>query len=173
MSPVREQNKAYKVLFFLITKEVKTLNEIGAEFKSLREATGLSLEEASSDNSIPVEALEQIEAGSIGSFKDIFLLKSYISTYAKYLGMDPVKVIDNFNEYMFEYTSKIPLDDLEKAIEEKEKKDRIEENTIDIKVLSPYLKPKKENYVMKYILIAIVIIVLSAITVLWAIKQVR
>ncbi len=148
------------------------MNEIGSDLKHARVSAGLSIEEASKDNDIPVEALEQIEAGSIGSFKDIFLLKSYLSSYAKYLGLDPVKVIDSFNEYMFEYTSKIPLDDLEKAISEKERQDRIEGATMDIKVLSPYLKPKKENYVLKYVLIAIIIIILAAITVIWAAKQV-
>lgn len=148
------------------------MNEIGEDFKNARVSAGLSIEEASNDNDIPIEALEQIEAGSIGSFKDIFLLKEYISSYAKYLGMDPNKVIDTFNEYMFEYTSKIPLGDLEKAIEEKERQDRIEEQTMDIKILSPYLKPKRENYIIKYILIALVIIILAAITVIWAAKQV-
>lgn len=97
------------------------MNEIGSDFKQVRTSAGLNLEEASSDTNIPIEALEQIEAGSIGSFKDIFKLKEYLTTYAKYLGLNPSEVIDDFNEYMFEYTSKIPLDDLEKR--SKKKKD--------------------------------------------------
>ena len=149
-----------------------SLNEIGSDFKQARSSSGLSLEEVSADTSIPVEALEQIEAGSIGSFKDIFKLKEYLQTYAKYLGLDPNKVIDDFNEYMFEYTSKIPLDDLEKAIEEKERQTLEEERTGNIRVVSPYLRPKEESKVMKYIIIAVVIIILCAVTVIWAIKQV-
>lgn len=148
------------------------LNEIGSDFKQARNSAGLNLDEASSDTNIPVTALEQIEAGSIGSFKDIFKLKEYLQTYAKYLGLDPTKVIDDFNEYMFEYTSKIPLDDLGKKIEEKERQMLEEEKTGDIRVVSPYLRPKEQSQAMKYIIIAIVIIILSAVTVIWAIKQV-
>ena len=148
------------------------MNEIGSDFKQVRLSSGLSLEETSADTNIPEAALEQIEAGSIGSFKDIFKLKEYLSTYAKYLGLEPAQVIDDFNEYMFEYTSKIPLDDLSKKIEEKERKELEEEKTGNIKVVSPYLKPKEQSQVMKYIIIAIVIIILAAVTVIWAIKQV-
>ncbi len=148
------------------------LNEIGSDFKQARTSSGLSLEETSTDTNIPIEALEQIEAGSIGSFKDIFKLKEYLSTYAKYLGLDSKQVIDDFNEYMFEYTSKIPLDDLEKKIEEKERALLEEEKTGNIKVVSPYLRSKEQSQVLKYIIIAVVIIILSAVTVIWAIKQV-
>jgi len=88
------------------------LNEIGENFKEARLSSSISLDETSADTNIPIEALEQIEEGSIGSFKDIFKLKEYLQTYAKYLGLDANKVIDDFNEYMFEYTSKIPLDNL-------------------------------------------------------------
>lgn len=148
------------------------MNEIGNDFKQARSSSGLSLEEASADTNIPAPALEQIEAGSIGSFKDIFKLKEYLQTYAKYLGLDSNQVIDDFNEYMFEYTSKIPLDDLEKAIEEKERQIIEEEKTGDIRVVSPYLRPKEESKALKYIIIAVVIIILCAVTVIWAIKQV-
>ena len=46
-----------------------TLDEIGSLFKESRTSAGVSLEEASQDTSIPLTALEQIEEGSIGSFK--------------------------------------------------------------------------------------------------------
>lgn len=148
------------------------MNEIGSDFKETRLSSSVSLEEASADTNIPIEALEQIESGAIGSFKDIFKLKEYLTIYAKYLGLDANKVIDDFNEYMFEYTSKIPLDDLERAIEEKEKERLEKEDTNDIKIMSPYLKPQKNSNIMKYVVIAIVIIILIAITLIWAIKQV-
>ncbi len=147
------------------------MNEIGKNFKETRLSSSLNLTEVSSDTGIPEEALEQIEDGSIGSFKDIFKLKEYLSTYAKYLGLDANKVIDEFNEYMFEYTSKIPLADLEKEIEEKERAEKLE-STQDIKIMSPYLKPKEESPVYKYVLIAIAIIVLIAVIMIWAIKVV-
>lgn len=149
------------------------MNEIGSDLKSARSSSSVSLEEASADTNIPIEALEQIESGAIGSFKDIFKLKDYLTIYSKYLGLDSNKIIDDFNEYMFEYTSKIPLDDLEKAISEKEKKEEEIRDTETIKVVSPYLMSKEKSNTMKYVVIAIVIIILMAVTLIWAIKQVK
>lgn len=165
------QNKAYEVLFIFLN-EVNILNNIGDYLKFARESSSVSIEEASKDTNIPVEALEQIEEGSIGSFKDIFKLKEYLQVYAKYLGLDPVKIIDNFNEYMFEYTSKIPLDDLAKEmqIQEREKEKVLETN--DIKVITPYLKEKKVNHLWSYLLIAGVVLILAIVTIIWAIEQV-
>ena len=80
---------------------MKFLNEIGNDFKESRESAGVSIEEASSDTNIPVVALEQIEEGKIGSFKDIFELKDYLTSYSKYLGLDSKKIIDDFNDYLF------------------------------------------------------------------------
>ena len=95
---------------------------IGKTFAEAREKTGVSLEEASADIQIKSVILENIEEGNIGSFKDIFELKEYLCTYAKYLGLDENKILDEFNEYMFEYTSKIPLRDIEKRLWNKIKK---------------------------------------------------
>lgn len=143
------------------------------DLKLAREASSVSLEEASNDTSIPLEALEQIEEGSIGSFKDIFKLKEYLQTYSKYLGLDPTKIIDSFNEYMFEYTSKIPLDDLAKEIQAQEReKEKILEETNDIRVVTPYLKKEKTKHLWKYLIMAGVILVLATITIIWAIQQV-
>lgn len=150
------------------------MDEIGSLFKETRTTAGVSLEEASTDTSIPLVSLEQIEEGSIGSFKDIFVLKDYLMIYAKYLGLDPDEIIKTFNEYMFEYTSKIPTNKLEKAIEEKERQEEIElTKTSEIKVISPYLKPKEKNTATKYIILAVVIIILVAIALIWAIMQVE
>lgn len=147
------------------------MNEIGSDFKVARMSSSVTLEEASADTGIPSTALEQIEEGSIGSFKDIFELKGYLQIYAKYLGLDSEKVIDDFNEYMFEYTSKIPIEDLEKAIAEKEKEEVLE-STEEIKAVSPYLKPQEDNTITKFVITIIVIIILVALTLIWAIKQV-
>lgn len=149
------------------------MTDIGNDFKLARTDSSVSLEEASKDTGIPVYALEQIESGSIGSFKDIFELKNFLKIYAKYLGLDSERVIDDFNEYMFEYTSKIPVDKIEKAIANKEKEEEIlEAETNEIKIVSPYLRPKKEEKATKLIITIIVILVLIAITLIWAIKQV-
>ena len=66
----------------------------------LRKSAGISLEEVSNDINIPVIALEQIEAGTLGSFEDIYVLKRYLVDYAKYLGSDTDKVLKEFNDYI-------------------------------------------------------------------------
>ena len=108
------------------------MNEIGELLRTTREESGVSLEEASADLEIKTIVLENIEDGNIGAFKDIFLLKDNIYSYSKYLGLEPDKIIDQFNEYLFEYTSKIPLEDIEKAMNEQQKEDIPED-----KVVSP------------------------------------
>ena len=90
--------------------------EIGQVLKEARITSGVSIKEASNDLNIKDVILENIEEGSIGCFKDIYELKNNIINYAKYLGVEPTKLIDDFNEYLFEYTSKIPLKEIEKKV---------------------------------------------------------
>ena len=129
--------------------------------------SGLTLDEVSKDLEIPVLRLEQIEDGNIGAFKDIFLLKDYLESYAKYLGIDYEDVIDEFNEYMFEKTSKIPMEEIEKAVKEKEK-----EESESNRIASPYTKaaPIKSN--KQFIFMLILITVLVIIAIIWSIKQI-
>lgn len=143
------------------------MNEIGELLRNTREGSGVSLEEASSDLEIKALILENIEEGNIGCFKDIFLLKDYVYNYAKYLGLEPEKIIDKFNEYLFEYTSKIPLLDIEKAMKEKAR----EEVTTD-KVISPYtMEQKKKGNKLAYVLffVAVILVVIIAV---WAVKRI-
>ncbi len=141
------------------------MDSIGSLFKTTREQSGVSIEEASSDLNINVNFLLNIEEGKIGCFKDIYELKEYISSYAKYLGLDSNKLIDEFNEYMFEYTSKIPVKEIEKIAKTKRK----EETN---KVISPYTrKPRKHNNAY-YIGIYIVIFLLVILAIVWSVKQI-
>ena len=85
------------------------------------------------------------------TFKDIFLLKCMITDYAKYLGLNPEKVIDEFNGFLFEHTSKISLEDIkmaQKKMEEEEKG-----------ATSPYTKEYKKKVGPWPFIIAIVLIV--------------
>ena len=129
--------------------------------------SGLTWDEVSKDLEIPVLSLEQIEDGNIGAFKDIFVLKDYLESYAKYLGIDYEDVIDEFNEYMFEKTSKIPMEEIEKAVKEKEK-----EESESNRIASPYTKaaPIKSN--KQFIFMLILITVLVIIAIIWSIKQI-
>ena len=109
------------------------MDEIGLLLKTTRENSGVSLKEASEDLKINELILENIEKGSIGCFKDIFELKDYMKEYAKYLGLNPEKIIDEVNEYLFDYTSKIPTKEIEKKIRQKEKMEKKEK-----RIASPY-----------------------------------
>lgn len=140
------------------------MNEIGNLLRETRENAGVELEEAASDINIKPLILENIESGNIGCFKDIFALKDNIATYAKYLGLDADKIIDDFNNYLFEYTSKIPVETIEKAIEEKSKEEKKKEQ-----IASPYTKNKKKKWlVILYIVIAILVLMV----VVWSIKKI-
>ncbi len=88
------------------------MKELGSYLKRTRISNGVSLEEASADISLSVTQLENIEIGNTKAFKDIYELKDYIIIYAKYLGLNPDEVIDTFNEFLFEKTSKISLEDI-------------------------------------------------------------
>lgn len=110
------------------------MKEIGEFLKSARISNGVSLEEAAEDLSFSVIQLENIEGGNIRAFKDVFALRELVKEYGKYLGVKTDEIIDEFNDFMFEHTSKISLDDLleaRKLAKEKEEEEKP-------KVISPY-----------------------------------
>lgn len=133
------------------------MKEIGAELEQAREAMGVTIEEAASDLKLKPSQLENVEKGNRSVFKDVFELKQIIKDYAKYLSLEYEKLEDEFNEFVFEYTSKIPLDEIAKANEEKklEKKEIISPYTIEYKRRLPF---------KTFLLSALIIIVLSIIT---------
>ena len=135
------------------------LKDIGEFLKSSRINNGVSLEEASEDLNLSVVQLENIEDGNIRAFKDVFALKELVKEYGKYLGVSTDEIIDEFNDFMFEHTSKISLDDILEA-RKLAKESEMEEKA---KVVSPYTcirKPKFsfENIKFKPIIISILVI---------------
>ena len=132
------------------------MKEIGLRLKLKREENGVSLEEAASDLNMRVSQLENIENGKKDEFKDVFSLKYFIRDYAKYLGLDGEEVLDDFNEYLFEQTSKISLEEIEEAKREKEEREK------DLKILSPYTKTTKDK--KRFFILICVCIVLALIT---------
>lgn len=126
--------------------------EIGEEFKDKRKEIGVSLDEASSDLKIDRLLLENLENGNSKAFKDILELKDTVLLYAKYLGLDGEEILDDLNDYFFQMTSKINIDDIN-SIKEKTK---IE----DKKIKSPYtLELLKEKDPRKVVLIIAIIII--------------
>ena len=58
------------------------MESIGSLLKETRESSGVSIEEASNDLNIKSEFIRNNEDGKIGCFKDIFVLKDYLSNYS-------------------------------------------------------------------------------------------
>lgn len=143
------------------------MEEIAELLKNTREESGIGLEEVSKDLEINEVFLKNIEEGKIGLFKDIFVLKNYISEYSKYLGLNSSKILDEFNEYLFEYTSRIPVKEIEKTIELNTKETQGEE-----KVVSPYTlnNPKSKRGI--YIIIYILVFILVILTIFWSVNQI-
>ena len=137
------------------------MKEIGATLKEAREEMGVSLEEVAGDLKLRVSQLEDIEAGNIDAFKDVFYLKYFIRDYAKYLGLNYEDMIDEFNEYLFDYTSKISIEDIRKA-KKKEKKKQVK---VEREVVSPYTLERKSNnlgmQILFYIGIVVVVFIVS------------
>lgn len=140
------------------------MKELGAYLKETRINNGVDIEEAAADNNLSTSQLENIESGNVRAFKDVYKLKEYIRNYSKYLGLDPTEVADEFNDFLFEHTSKISLEDI---LEAKKKIEEKEEN----KIKSPYTKEYKQKkdyrqfiYILGgVILIAIIVYLIIAL----------
>ncbi len=143
------------------------MEEIAELLRGTREDSGIELSEVSKDLDISEIALNNIEDGKIGSFKDIFVLKDYLSNYAKYLGLDSEKILDEFNEYLFEYTSRIPVKEIEKTIE-------LNVKETNEKLSSPYTKssPKGKKGVYLYLVLYVLIFILVILAIFWSVNQV-
>ena len=113
------------------------MKELGEYLKQTRISNGVSITEACEDLDFSTSHLENIESGNVRAFKDVYELKNSIKLYAKYLGLDSDKVVDEFNNFLFQYTSKISLDDIAAAQKRKEAEEK--------KVKSPYTKEYKEK----------------------------
>ena len=131
------------------------MKELGEYLKRARIRNGVNVTEACEDLEISTSHLENIESGNIRAFKDVYELRDDVKNYAKYLGLDANKVVDEFNGFLFQHTSKISLDDIKNA----QKKKEDDENSKKIK--SPYTIEYKEkkNYMP---LIGFIIFVLVA-----------
>ena len=133
------------------------MKELGEYLKQTRISNGVSITEACEDLEFSTSQLENIESGNVKAFKDVYELRDDIKLYAKYLGLEADKVLDEFNGFLFQHTSKISIDDILTAQKRQEE--------LEKKVKSPYTKEYKEkfnfmqnNYVITGVLIIILIV---------------
>lgn len=115
------------------------MKEIGEKLKETRESMGISIEEAAEDLKLRPSQLTNIEEGNRDAFKDIFYLKYFIRDYSKYLGLDYEAMVEDFNEFVFDYTSKISIDDIKKANNKNKEKKKVK------KIASPYTIDKDSH----------------------------
>ena len=132
------------------------MKDIGLKLKEKREENGVSIEEVAEDLKMRPSQIVSLEEGKKEDFKDVLFLKYFIRDYAKYLGLDGEELVDDFNEFLFDFTSKIPVEEIEKAkLNNVNKKD----------IVSPYTNMVSENKkVLRIVLgITLVIVLLVAL----------
>lgn len=134
------------------------MKDLGEFLRETRIANGVELEEAADDLNIELIELENIEDGNVRAFRDVLSMKDLVRSYAKYLGLDSEKVLDEFNDFLFEHTSKISLEDILEAEQKREEEEK--------KIISPYTRVKKRRFGKKTILIAISVFVIFFLIVL-------
>ena len=132
------------------------MKELGEYLKRTRIGNGVNITEACEDLELSTSQLENIESGNVRAFKDVYELKDYIKLYAKYLGLDSDKVVDEFNGFLFQHTSRISLDDIVAAQKKKEAEEK--------KVRSPYtMEVKEKKSLWPFVVCAVLVVTLIAI----------
>ena len=113
------------------------MKDIGLKLKEKREENGVSVEEAAEDLKMRPSQIISLEEGRKEDFSDVNTLKFFIRDDAKYLGLDGEKLVDEFNEFLFDFTSKIPSEVIEEAKQKREKEKK--------EFSSPYTKKEGHN----------------------------
>ncbi|MGN0992369.1 MAG: helix-turn-helix domain-containing protein [Bacilli bacterium] len=131
------------------------MKEIGEEFKEKREEIGITIEEVSSDLGKDTLLIENLESGNHKVFKDVLELKDMVKTYAKYLGLNDEKLLEEIDDFLFEKTSKISIEDIKERLKQENAKRKDEK-----KVRTPYTLEyeNKKNITLVIILFIVVVI---------------
>ena len=143
------------------------MKEIGESFKEARETIGISKSEVIKDLNITESQLDNLEDGNINAFKDVFFLKETIKKYAKYLNLDEDDIMDKFNDFMFNYTSRIPVEDI---LEQTREINLQEAKNTENKIVSPYTIKRKSRNGIKYAIICILSVIILVILVILIVK---
>jgi len=130
------------------------MKEIGLKLKNKREENGVSIDEVAEDLKMRPSQIISLEEGKKEDFKDVLFLKYFIRDYAKYLGLNGEELVDEFNEFLFDFTSKIPIEEIEKA----------KNNVVTKKdIISPYTNIKKDKKGLKLFIVIFSVILLFVI----------
>lgn len=141
------------------------MKEIGERLKEARESMGITTAEAAEDLKLEVNQIENLEEGNMEVFKDIYSLKYLIRDYSKYLGLDKEDLVNEFNEYLFDYTSKISIEDIKKA-------QSLAKHEEDDKIKSPYtIEHKQKPPIYIFTMYAMIVLVL-VLVIVFVVKEV-
>ena len=143
------------------------MKELGYYLEDTRRSNGVSLEEAASDLNVDVSYLENIESANVRAFKDVYYMRKLVKEYAKYLGLSPEKIQDEFNDFLFEHTSKISLDYIMEAKNKKKEEEKTK------KIQSPYTKEYKRKIKKLPFVLAGIIFLLAIIISIVVIKTIN
>ena len=143
------------------------MKELGEYLKRTRISNGVSLTEACEDLDFSTTQLENIESGNVRAFKDVYELRDSVKNYAKYLGLDADKVVDEFNGFLFQHTSRISLEDIRAA--QKKKEELLEEK----RVKSPYTMEHKERISLWPVISTIIAIIFITLIVLIIVSNIN
>lgn len=134
------------------------MKEIGEEFKEKREEIGITILEVSSDLKKDPILIENLESGNHKVFKDVLELKDMISLYAKYLGLDDQKLLDDLDDFLFEKTSKISIEDIKERLKEEQEKKKDEK-----KIKTPYTLEIENKKSLTLVIILVLVLVILVI----------
>lgn len=138
------------------------MKDIGTKFQEKREEIGIKLEEAAKDLDITVAQLENLEDGNVNAFKDIFFLKELIKKYATYLNLDENEMMEDFNDFVFDFTSRIPVEEIEEKVKEIVSQNEKETRK---KISSPYTRKKVRKAKMKPVyFFSVITVILVCVT---------
>ena len=140
------------------------MKDIGLKLKEKREENGVSVEEVAEDLKMRPSQIISLEEGKKEDFKDVLFLKYFIRDYAKYLGLDGEEMVDEFNEFLFDFTSKIPLEEIEKA--------KLN-NTNKKEIISPYTNTGNNNKLFLRIFCVIILVVVLLVIGYFVISNVK
>ena len=146
------------------------MKELGYYLQDTRRSNGVSLEEAASDLNVDVSYLENIESANVRAFKDVYYMRDLVRDYAKYLGLDEEKIQDGFNDFLFEHTSKISLEDIMSAIKKKEEEEKLDNTK---KIQSPYTKEYKKKVKKLPFVLGGIIFLLAIVIAIIVIKRIN
>ena len=141
------------------------MKEIGERIREAREAMGITTAEAAEDLKLEISQINNLEEGNMEAFKDIYSLKYLIRDYSKYLGLDKEDLVNEFNEYLFDYTSKISIEDIKKA-------QAMAKPEEDDKIKSPYTIEHKQKPPIYIFTMYAILVVLLIFIIVFVVKEV-